>query len=214
MHRYCRGRPDIDRVDRTDAMLATLPASLRLSSSSSFDLERLPCRGVGGSVLIGGGFTIPDGRPPCRGVVSNEFRPARVSAPGGSRRGPWLRFERALSGWPEYASGRRPWPRALPALMVGGSRRLARVLGVSMGFCGAAVAMVAAVGRCSPFQPSACAELRQARYPAAAAGVADAEAAAALSWPGGSLTMALPWCAHRNRRRLCAARGLALQRTS
>jgi hypothetical protein len=101
MHRYCRGRPDIDRVDRTEAMLATLPASLRLSSSSSLERERLPLRGVGGSVLIGGGLTIPPGRPPCLGVVSKEFRPARVSAPGGSRRGPWLRFERALSGWPE-----------------------------------------------------------------------------------------------------------------
>ena len=101
-------------------------------------------------MLIGGGFTIPPGKPPCLGVVSNELRPARVSAPGGSRRGPWLRFERALSGCPEYASGRRPWPRAEPALMVGGFRRRARVLGVSMGFCGAAVAMVAAVGRCYP----------------------------------------------------------------
>jgi hypothetical protein len=123
-------------------MLATEPASLRLSSSSSFDLERRPCRGVGGSVLIGGGLTMPDGKPPWRGVVSKEFRPALVSAPGGSRRGPWLRFERALSGCPEYASGRRPWPRAEPARMVGGFRRRARVLGVSMGFCGAAVAMV------------------------------------------------------------------------
>ncbi len=94
-------------------------------------------------MLIGGGFTIPEGRPPCLGVVSKELRPARVSAPGGSRRGPWLRFDRALSGWPEYASGRRPWPRAEPALMVGGFRRLALVRGVSMGFCGAAVAMVA-----------------------------------------------------------------------
>ena len=101
MHRYCRGRPDIDLVDRTDAMLATLPASLRLSSSSSFDLERLPLRGVGGSVFIGGGFTMPEGRPPCLGVVSKEFRPALVKAEGGSRRGPWLRFERALSGCPE-----------------------------------------------------------------------------------------------------------------
>ena len=44
---------------------------------------------------------MPEGRPPCLGVVSKEFLPARVSAPGGSRRGPWLRFERALSGWPE-----------------------------------------------------------------------------------------------------------------
>ena len=88
-------------------------------------------------------MTIPPGKPPCLGVVSNEFRPALVKAEGGSRRGPWLRFERALSGCPEYASGRRPWPRAEPARMVGGFRRLARVLGVSMGFCGAAVAMVA-----------------------------------------------------------------------
>ena len=85
---------------------------------------------------------MPDGRPPCRGVVSKEFLPARVSAPGGSRRGPWLRLERALSGCPEYASGLLPWPRAEPALMVGGFRRLALVRGVSMGFCGAAVAMV------------------------------------------------------------------------
>ena len=101
-------------------------------------------------MLIGGGLTMPEGRPPWRGVVSNEFRPALVKAEGGSRRGPWLRFERALSGWPEYASGRRPWPRAEPARMVGGFRRLALVRGVSMGFCGAAVAMVAAVGRCYP----------------------------------------------------------------
>ena len=54
---------------------------------------------------IGGGFTRPDG------VVSKEFRPALVRAEGGSRLGPWLRVERALSGWPAYASGRRPWPR-------------------------------------------------------------------------------------------------------
>ena len=91
---------------------------------------------------IGGGLTKPEGRPPCLGVVSKEFRPARPRAEGGSRRGPWLRFERALSGWPEYASGRRPWPRALPARIVGGFSLLARVLGVSRGFCGAAVAMV------------------------------------------------------------------------
>ena len=51
-----------------------------------------------GAVLIGGGLTMPDGRPPCLGVVSKEFRPALVKAEGGSRRGPWLRFERALSG--------------------------------------------------------------------------------------------------------------------
>ena len=85
---------------------------------------------------------MPDGKPPWRGVVSKELRPALVKAEGGSRRGPWLRLERALSGCPEYASGRRPWPRALPARIVGGFRRLARVLGVSRGFCWAAVAMV------------------------------------------------------------------------
>ena len=44
---------------------------------------------------------MPDGKPPWRGVVSKELRPALVKAEGGSRRGPWLRFERALSGWPE-----------------------------------------------------------------------------------------------------------------
>ena len=82
-------------------MLATEPASLRLSSSSSLDLERRPCLGVGGSVLIGGGLTMPEGKPPCLGVVSKEFRPALVKAEGGSRRGPWLRLERALSGCPE-----------------------------------------------------------------------------------------------------------------
>ena len=117
-------------------MLATDPASDLLSSSSSLDRDERPRRGVGGSVSIGGGLTKPDG------VVSKEFRPALVKADGGSRLGPWLRFERALSGWPASASGRRPWPRAEPALMVGGFSRLARVLGVSRGFCGAAVAMV------------------------------------------------------------------------
>jgi len=82
-------------------MLATEPASLRLSSSSSLERARLPRLGVGGSVSIGGGLTRPDGRPPCLGVVSNEFRPALAMAEGGSRLGPWLRVERALSGWPE-----------------------------------------------------------------------------------------------------------------
>ena len=118
-------------------MLATDPASDLLSSSSSFDLERLPLRGVGGSVSIGGGLTRPDG------VVSNEFRPALVRAEGASRLGPWLRVERALSGWPASASGRRPWPRAEPARMVGGFRRLALVRGVSSSVRCAAVAMVA-----------------------------------------------------------------------
>jgi hypothetical protein len=132
-------------------MLATDPASDLLSSSSSLDRDERPRRGVGGSVSIGGGLTKPDG------VVSKEFRPALVKADGGSRLGPWLRFERALSGWPASASGRRPWPRAEPARMVGGFRRLALVRGVSSSVRCAAVAMVAAVGRCYPFQPSACA---------------------------------------------------------
>ena len=76
-------------------MLATDPASDLLSSSSSLDRDERPRRGVGSSVSIGGGLTKPDG------VVSKEFRPALVKADGGSRLGPWLRFERALSGWPE-----------------------------------------------------------------------------------------------------------------
>ena len=195
MHRYCRGRPLILRVLLTDAMLATLPASLRLSSSSSFR-DRLPRRGVGGSVSIGGGLTRPDG------VVSKEFRPALVRADGGSRLGPWLRVERALSGWPASASGRRPWPRAEPARMVGGFRRLALVRGVSSSVRCAAVAMVSSTAPRLRFSANGACELRRARYPAAAAGVDDAEAAAALSWPGGSLRRALPSCAHRNRRRL------------
>jgi hypothetical protein len=136
IHLYCLGLPDMDRVDLTDAMLATDPASDLLSSSSSLDREARPRRGVGGSVSIGGGLTRPDG------VVSNEFRPALVRADGGSRLGPWLRFERALSGWPASASGRRPWPRAEPARMVGGFRRLALVRGVSSSVRCAAVAMV------------------------------------------------------------------------
>ena len=138
-------------------MLATLPASDLLSSSSSLDRDARPRRGVGGSVSIGGGLTRPDG------VVSKEFRPALVKADGGSRLGPWLRVERALSGWPASASGLLPWPRAEPARMVGGFRRLALVRGVSSSVRCAAVAMVAAVGRRYPVGARACAEALRAR---------------------------------------------------
>ena len=92
--------------------------------------------------------------------------------------------------------------------MVGGFRRLARVLGVSRGFCGAAVAMVLVRALRLSFSANGSCSVESTRFPAAAAGVADAEAAAALSWPGGSLTRALPSCAHRNSGRL-RARGLA-----
>ena len=152
-------------------MLATLPASDLLSSSSSLDRDARPRRGVGGSVSIGGGFTRPDG------VVSKEFRPALVRAEGGSRLGPWLRFERALSGWPAYASGRRPWPRAEPARMVGGFRRLALVRGVSSSVRCAAVAMVLVRALRLSFQP-------RARVRVEAAGFAGSQG---LTRSGGAL---------------------------